>query len=119
MSTKNTVIGVLAGLAAGVAIGVLLAPRSGKETRELLKKKGKKRREEISELLDRGYERWKQARESVVERAHMTKADIRDFLHFMAAEGADLKDRLANDAKSQRREASATAKRTMDQTINN
>ena len=34
MSAKNMLIGVLAGLAAGVAIGVLAAPAEGAETRQ-------------------------------------------------------------------------------------
>jgi len=34
MSAKNVLIGALAGLVAGVAIGVLTAPAEGKETRQ-------------------------------------------------------------------------------------
>ncbi len=34
MSTQNFVIGALAGLAAGVVVGFLLAPASGSETRQ-------------------------------------------------------------------------------------
>ncbi|MDB5230841.1 MAG: hypothetical protein JWN76_1646 [Chitinophagaceae bacterium] len=36
MSTENLIIGALAGLVAGVAIGLLLAPASGSETRQKL-----------------------------------------------------------------------------------
>jgi len=99
MSNGKTALGILAGLAAGVAIGMLLAPRSGKETRDLLREKGKRAMDDLEELLDHGYERWKAARNSVVERANMTKADLKDFLDFMAAEGADLKERVAQDLR--------------------
>ncbi len=34
MSTENFVVGALAGLAAGVVVGFLLAPASGEETRQ-------------------------------------------------------------------------------------
>jgi gas vesicle protein len=34
MSAKNVLIGAMAGLAAGVAIGILTAPAEGKETRQ-------------------------------------------------------------------------------------
>ncbi len=37
MDTKNLTIGLLAGAAIGVAIGVLLAPSSGEETRRNIK----------------------------------------------------------------------------------
>lgn len=119
MSTSRTLLGVLIGLTAGAAIGILLAPRSGRETREMLRKRGETAKEELSELLDQGYEQWKKARNAVVERANMTKADIKDFLGFMSAEGADLKDRIANDVKSSARNATSAAKRTADAASHN
>lgn len=119
MSTSRTLLGVLIGLTAGAAIGILLAPRSGKETRELLRKRGETAQEELSELLDKGYEHWKKARNAVVERAHMTKADIQDFLGFMSAEGADLKDRITSDVKNSARNATSAAKRATDTASHN
>lgn len=117
MSTRNTLLGMLVGLAAGAAIGVLLAPRSGKETRDLLRKKGKRAKEGLNELLDEGFEKWKEARSNVVERAHMTKSDIKDFLRFMKAEGADLKDRLAHE-RNKAKDAT-TAQQMADQAMRN
>ncbi len=63
MSAKNVLIGALAGLVAGVAIGVLTAPAEGRETRqriadsaENLKKKLRQLRgmtvDELDELKD-------------------------------------------------------------------
>jgi gas vesicle protein len=40
MSTGKIVLGVLAGIAAGAAIGVLLAPDKGSETRRKIKQSG-------------------------------------------------------------------------------
>ncbi len=37
--TKGLLVGVLAGAAVGLAIGILYAPRSGVETRELIREK--------------------------------------------------------------------------------
>nr|MBP8823067.1 YtxH domain-containing protein [Flavobacteriales bacterium] len=105
MSNGKTVLGILAGLAAGVAIGMLLAPRSGKETRSMLRNKGKKAMDDLEDLLDHGYEKWKEARNTVVERANMTKTDLKDFLAFMAAEGADLKARVAQDLRGSTKKA--------------
>ncbi|MBX2983889.1 MAG: YtxH domain-containing protein [Flavobacteriales bacterium] len=119
MSTQRTLLGVLLGLTAGAAIGILLAPRSGKETRILLKKKGVKAKEDLSDLLDQGYEQWKKARNTIVERANMTKADIKDFLGFMSAEGADLKDRIASDVKSSAKNVANAGKRAVDPASHN
>jgi len=63
MSAKNVIVGALAGLVAGVAIGVLTAPAEGRETRqrisdsaENLKKKLRQLRgltvDELDELKD-------------------------------------------------------------------
>src|SRR5260221_14788753 len=59
MSAKNILIGALAGLAAGVAIGVLVAPAEGSETRkrisdtaDSLKKKLRRLRGVTSDELD-------------------------------------------------------------------
>ncbi|MEI6498606.1 MAG: YtxH domain-containing protein [bacterium] len=41
MSKKNLILGTMLGLAAGAVAGVLMAPKSGKESRELLAKKSK------------------------------------------------------------------------------
>lgn len=112
MSTQRTLLGALIGLAAGAAIGILLAPRSGKETREILRKKGTKAKDDLNDLLDHGFERWKETRNKAAERAHITKDELKDFLRFMAAEGADLKERLSSDAKN-------SGKRAADQVTNN
>lgn len=112
MSTGKTALGILAGLAAGVAIGMLLAPRSGKETRDKLREKGKRAMNDLEDLLDHGYERWRSARNAVVERADMTKEDLKDFLEFVTAEGADLKERVAQDLRG-------SAKKTADQPSRN
>lgn len=119
MSTQKTLLGVLLGFAAGAAVGVLLAPRSGKQTREILKKKGEKAKDDLSHLLDQGYEQWKTMRNKVVDRANMTKADIKDFLHFMSAEGADLKDRVMSDGKDTVNDMVASGKRAADRASRN
>lgn len=105
MSRNSAIWGLLAGLAAGAALGVLLAPRPGKETRDLLKKKGEQAKDNLNELLDDGFDQWKRVKGKVVERAQMTKEDIQEFLEFMAAEGRDLKERIKRDVERGARSA--------------
>ena len=119
MSTQKTLLAALAGLAAGAAIGVLLAPRSGKETRVIRKKKGEKAKKEMDAQLDKGYKQWKKARNKIVERANMTKDDLKDFLSFMQAEGADLKDRVMSDVNSTANDVAAAGKRAADRATHN
>lgn len=119
MSTSKTLLGALVGLTAGAAIGILLAPRSGKETRKLIKKKGQEAQGNLNELLDQGYNQWKKVRNQVVDRANMTKHDIKDFLQFMSAEGSDLKDRIKDDVKSSASDVSSASKRTAEKVAHN
>ena len=114
MSTKKVLLGAVIGFATGAAIGVLMAPRSGKETRLILKKKGKQAQNSLSEQLDKGYKKWKKVRNKMVDRANMTKHDIKDFLQFMSAEGSDLKDRITDDVKSTGSDVSSAGKRTAE-----
>lgn len=119
MSTKKVLLGAVIGFATGAAIGVLMAPRSGKETRSILKKKGKQAQSNLNEQLDKGYKKWKQVRNKVVDRANMTKHDIKDFMEFMSSEGSDLKDRITDEVKSTASDVSNAGKRTADKITSN
>lgn len=52
MTTAKAVLGVLAGMAAGAALGVLFAPNKGSETRKKITKKGQDVADSIEELTD-------------------------------------------------------------------
>ena len=60
--SNNGVLGFLAGAAVGAALGVLFAPRSGKETREILADKARQRKEDLDELIDKAREEWSKAK---------------------------------------------------------
>jgi len=51
MSTGKVILGVLAGLAAGAMLGVLLAPDKGTVTRQKIVKKGEELLDEMKEHL--------------------------------------------------------------------
>ena len=50
-------IGLLVGVAAGIAIGVLYAPRAGSETRTMLKEKAEAAKDRAEEIIDEAKER--------------------------------------------------------------
>jgi gas vesicle protein len=52
MDTKKLVLGVLAGFAAGAALGVLFAPDKGSETRKKIVNKGGSLADDLSDTLD-------------------------------------------------------------------
>jgi gas vesicle protein len=56
MSTKSTLAITLTALAAGAALGLLLAPASGKDTRKKLVKKGTDIRDKLADMLKEGGE---------------------------------------------------------------
>ena len=81
---KKTIIGFLAGTVVGTALGVLFAPKSGKETREELKKMATKAKDvDLDDI-----------REFVVEKS----ADIEDKLSKLS------KEKVLKDAKTRAKE---------------
>jgi gas vesicle protein len=52
MSTGKTLLGVLAGLAAGATLGILFAPHKGVKTRKIIADKGDDYTDELKEKFD-------------------------------------------------------------------
>jgi len=61
---KGLVIGLLAGAVFGVALGMLYAPKSGADTREMLKDKAMEAREKAGEMVEKVKERAQTMRHS-------------------------------------------------------
>ena len=59
------VLGFLAGAAIGAAIGVLFAPRSGKETRERMAGKAGAVKDDLDELIEKARGEWSKARRAM------------------------------------------------------
>ena len=91
------VLGFLAGAAVGAAIGVLFAPRSGKETRERMAGRARDAKDDMESAIDEARADWAKAKGRVVDTATMTKEEVADFIRFLMEEGRDLKDRLGKD----------------------
>jgi gas vesicle protein len=52
MKTSRALLGVLAGLAAGAAIGILFAPAKGERTRRNMSRKGEELMDDLEDLVD-------------------------------------------------------------------
>jgi gas vesicle protein len=71
MSNKTTtVVALLAGLAAGAALGLLLAPQSGKETRDKLKRKAREAKDRAEELMKEGREKFSKVKDQASDMAN-------------------------------------------------
>jgi len=78
MNTMNKIlIGTLSGMVAGVAIGLLTAPASGKETRENLAKQANKLKRKISKLSGRAEEEMEELEEVFAHEIACLKDDVR------------------------------------------
>ncbi len=94
----NGFIWFLAGLGIGAVVGVLYAPKSGTETREMLRRQAeegrdfvvtsaRKAKEQANELLDRGREVLSQQRETWTQAVQAGKQAYRD-----ATQNPEVKD---------------------------
>ncbi len=69
-TTGKVILGILGAAAAGVVIGMLVAPDKGKETRKKLRKTAEDWAESMSHLWSRG----KEAAEDIKDKARYAKA---------------------------------------------
>ena len=75
MNTKSKVIlGILGAAAAGVVIGMLVAPDKGKETRKKLKKTAEDWADTMSHLWSRGKEAAEEGMQDVKDKARFAKS---------------------------------------------
>mgnify|MGYP003524670408 CR=1 FL=1 len=78
MNTMNKIlIGTLSGMVAGVAIGLLTAPASGKETRENLAKQADKLKRKMNKLRGRAEDEMEELEEVFAHEIAGLKDDVR------------------------------------------
>ncbi len=99
MSTKSTIAIALTALAAGAAIGLLLAPASGAETRKKLAKKGSDLKDRLADMLDEGgelIEKLKGDAKDLADKAKDTANTTKDRVKDAASEAASSARSTAN-----------------------
>lgn len=108
------ILGFLAGAAVGASLGILFAPRSGKETRDRIAKRAGHAKDDLDELIANGRAEWSKAKGKAADLASMTKDEVDDFVRFLFDEGRDLKDRIRRDVNDAADEVAGKAKRSAD-----
>ena len=113
-STGKTALALVAGIAAGAALGLLFAPRSGKETRAALRGKGEELQEDLAERIEQARKDWSKAKGKMTDAATMTKDEVSDFIHYMFKEGKRTAGRVKDEVSSTANDVAERAKRTTE-----
>lgn len=91
-STRDFLTGILT----GVAIGILTAPRSGKETRKMLTDEANKRSEDIKDQWDKGVAQAKEGYQQVREQANQYIDKAKTQVNQFTQKGGDTGNEFGN-----------------------
>ena len=89
MSSGKVLLGALAGLAAGAALGILLAPDKGSQTRKKLKGNAGDYADELKKKFNKFVE-------TVTDKFESAKADANDFVETGKSKAKGLKNEVSN-----------------------
>lgn len=112
--SKTGILGLLAGAAIGATLGILFAPRSGKETRDIIGRKVRDTKDDVDEMIDKARDEWSKAKGKAADTATMTKEEVSDFVRFLFEEGQDLGERLKKDMKGTADDVADRARKAAD-----
>ena len=76
MNTGRVILSVIAGAAAGAALGLLYAPDKGENTRKLISQKGQDLKGNIKDKIDKTVERTKNRANEFIEKGSQKYHDV-------------------------------------------
>jgi|GEM_PF-106035 len=114
MSNKNLISAILGGAAIGAAVGLLLAPQSGKETRQKIRKAGNMSAEQMNELIAQGKNSWYEVKGKAKESAGVAADELDDFIGHILQNGK----KWWNSAKNKASDVAYDAEEAVDQAGN-
>ncbi len=79
-NTTRIMIGVGAGLATGIILGILFAPSKGEETRKKIRDAGSKLSENVKNTIQRGKDGLYSLREGIKERLDSINESSEDYI---------------------------------------
>lgn len=115
MSKSKLLATVLGAAAAGAALGILLAPKSGKDTRKQIVKATKKSAESLEQLLEDGKKSWFETKGKAVKGAGIAAEEVDDFMRHILGKGKS----FWKTAKNKTSEMADEAEKAMDTVANN
>ena len=114
-SNGRTALALLAGIATGAALGILFAPRSGKETRAAIRSKGEDMKEDLDERIEQARKEWSKAKGKMADAASMTKDEVSELIHHLFSSGKQTAARVKEEVTSAANEVADKAKRTAEE----
>ena len=99
----------LTGLLTGVAIGILTAPRSGKETRDLLVEEANKRSDDLKDQWEKGVAQAKDQYGKVKDQANQYVGQAKDQYNQLKGQATEKLDQYKSQANQQADQYNAQA----------
>jgi gas vesicle protein len=107
---NSTLIALLTGMAIGGAVALLLAPHSGKQTRELLKKRWEDTEENLTEIAQKAKQHWRdglQQGQLMMEKGHQLYEHSRQKMQEALDQGHEVMDQGIEEFEKRKQQIAA------------